>query len=91
MRLPDGAHTSQPWRIHELTRDFRLEHVWAQPTPGGPDDFPRLVQLIASGRPFEGSPPVLPAPLRDPVEDATWSRSSPFTRPISSDTQVKLG
>jgi hypothetical protein len=48
MRLPDSAHTSQPWRIHELTRDFRLEDVWALPTPGGPDDFPRLVQMAAS-------------------------------------------
>jgi hypothetical protein len=44
MRLSDTAHTSQPWRIHELTGDFRLEDVWALPTPGGPDDFPRVVQ-----------------------------------------------
>jgi hypothetical protein len=44
MRLPDTAHTSRPWRIHELTGDFRLEDVWALPTPGGPDDFSRLVQ-----------------------------------------------
>lgn len=43
MRLPDSEHTTRPWRIHELTRDFRLEDVWALPTPGGPDDFPRLV------------------------------------------------
>jgi Protein of unknown function (DUF2867) len=49
MRLPNTAHTSRPWRIHELTADFRLEDVWALPTPGGPDDFPRLVQMIASG------------------------------------------
>jgi len=49
MRLPDTAHTSRPWRIHQLTRDFRIEDVWALPTPGGPDDFPRLVQLLASG------------------------------------------
>jgi DMSO/TMAO reductase YedYZ molybdopterin-dependent catalytic subunit len=49
MRLPNTAHTSRPWRIHELTRDFRLEDVWALPTPGGPNDFPRLVQGIASG------------------------------------------
>src|SRR5208282_3218757 len=48
MRLPSTAHTSRPWRIHELTRDFRLEDVWALPTPGGPDDFPRLVQWLAS-------------------------------------------
>jgi Protein of unknown function (DUF2867) len=49
MRLPNIAHTSWPWRIHELTADFHLEDVWALPTPGGPDDFPRLVHMIASG------------------------------------------
>ncbi len=49
MRLPDSEHTSRPWRIHELTRDFRLEDVWALPTPGGPDDLPRLVEQIAAG------------------------------------------
>ena len=32
--LSDTAHTSRPWRIHEITRDFRLEDVWALPTPG---------------------------------------------------------
>src|SRR5262249_43279687 len=37
------------------TRDFRLEDVWALPTPGGADDFPRLVRLIASGEPSRGS------------------------------------
>jgi Protein of unknown function (DUF2867) len=55
VRLPNTAHTSRPWRIHELTSDFRLEDVWALPTPGGPDDFPRLVQLIASANPSESS------------------------------------
>ena len=55
MRLPNTAHTSRPWRIHELTRDFRLEDVWALPTPGGPDDFPRLVQLFASLDPSQSS------------------------------------
>jgi hypothetical protein len=56
MRLPSAAHTSLPWRIHELTRDFRLEDVWAVPTPGGREDFARLVRLIAAGHPSEGSP-----------------------------------
>ena len=55
MRLPNTAHTSRPWRIHEITRDFRLEDVWALPTPGGPDDLPRLVREIAGGRPAHGS------------------------------------
>jgi uncharacterized protein DUF2867 len=48
MRLPKTAHTSRPWRIHEITPDFRLEDVWALPTPGGPNDFPRLVELMVS-------------------------------------------
>jgi Protein of unknown function (DUF2867) len=54
MRLPTTEHTSRPWRIHELTRDFRLEDVWALPGAGGPDDFPRLVQRFASGDPSQG-------------------------------------
>ena len=55
MRLPNTAHTTRPWRIHELTRDFRLEDVWALPTPGGPDDFHLLVEGFSSGNPSSRS------------------------------------
>jgi hypothetical protein len=55
MKLPNTAHTSRPWRIHEITRDFRLEDVWALPISGAPDEFPRVVQLIASMDPSRGS------------------------------------
>jgi hypothetical protein len=55
MRLPNSAQTERPWRIHELTQDFRLEDVWALPTPGGPGDFPRLVEAMTSGDPSHGS------------------------------------
>jgi hypothetical protein len=55
MRLPNTAHTSRPWRIHEVAPDFRLEDVWALPTPGGPDDFPALVQAMAAGDPSQSS------------------------------------
>jgi hypothetical protein len=55
MRLPNAAHESHPWRIRELTRDFKLEDVWELPWVGGPDDFPRLVQLIASYDPSQSS------------------------------------
>src|SRR3954452_7191141 len=48
MKLPDAAHLGQPWRIHALTPDFRLEDVWSLPTPGAAEDFPRLVELIAA-------------------------------------------
>ncbi|CAN3983778.1 DUF2867 domain-containing protein [Kitasatospora purpeofusca] len=53
MRLPSSAHTSRPWRIHEIAGDFRLEDVWSLPTPGGPDDLARLVDQFANG---EGGP-----------------------------------
>ena len=48
MKLPAGEHTARPWRIHEVAPDFRLEDVWALPTPGGPHDFLRLVELVTS-------------------------------------------
>ena len=56
MRLPDAAHIDRPWRIHELTPDFKLEDVWELRTPGRRDDFPRLVDGIAAGDTSEGSP-----------------------------------
>lgn len=48
MKLDDAAHTSRPWRIHEMVDDFDLADVWALPTPGGPDDLARLAHVIAS-------------------------------------------
>ena len=55
MRLPNSAHTQRPWRIHELTRGFRVEDVWEMPARGGPDDFPRLVELALALDPAKGS------------------------------------
>ncbi len=55
MKLPNTAHTSRPWRIHDIAPDFRIEDVWALPTPGGPDDFPRLVELGTSLDPAQSS------------------------------------
>jgi hypothetical protein len=55
-RAPKTVHTSRPWRIHELTSDFRLEDVWQLPVTGGPGDFPRLVEMLTSADPRRGSP-----------------------------------
>lgn len=52
-RLPDTAHTTRPWRIHEIAPDFTLEDVWELPGRGGPGEFPRLVELIASFDPAQ--------------------------------------
>jgi hypothetical protein len=54
--LDKTQHTSRPWRIHEIAKDFELLDVWALPTPGGPDDFPELVRLMATLDPGETSP-----------------------------------
>lgn len=56
MKLPKTAHTSRPWRIHELTRDFQVEDVWALPTPGGPGELPRLVAQTVGGDFPQGAP-----------------------------------
>jgi Protein of unknown function (DUF2867) len=47
-RLPDSAHTSRPWRIHEIAPDFRVEDVWRLPGHGDAGDFPRLVKVITT-------------------------------------------
>ncbi|HTD08591.1 MAG TPA: DUF2867 domain-containing protein [Solirubrobacteraceae bacterium] len=54
-RLPNSAHISHPWRIHELTADFQLEDVWALPVHGEQGDFPALVQGLTAGDPSQGS------------------------------------
>ena len=61
MRLSDSAHLGRPWRIHALTPDFRLEDVWALPTPGGADDFPRLVEAFVTDDPERSTPAVVRA------------------------------
>jgi hypothetical protein len=61
MRLPDTEHTTRPWRITEIAPEFRLEDVWALPTPGTADDFPRLVEQFTSFNPVGHSPAVVRA------------------------------
>lgn len=55
MRLPKTAHTSRPWRIHEIAPDFAVEDVWQLPGRGGPGDFPRLIEMLASFDPGASS------------------------------------
>jgi hypothetical protein len=60
MKLSDTEHTSRPWRIHEVAPDFKLEDVWALPTPGGRrEDFPLLVESFAAGDPAQSSSAVV--------------------------------
>jgi hypothetical protein len=47
-RLPNAAHTSRPWRIHQIAPDFRLEDVWQLPWRGDAGEFPHLVEKVTS-------------------------------------------
>lgn len=50
-RIPNSAHESHPWRIREIVPDFILEDVWALPAEGGAEDFPRLLEMVATVSP----------------------------------------
>ncbi|MFK0258998.1 DUF2867 domain-containing protein [Streptomyces sp. NPDC090445] len=64
MRLPNSAHAALPWRIHEITPGFTVEDVWALPTPGGPDEFPRLVASMVSDAEEDSFPQGAPFVVR---------------------------
>jgi hypothetical protein len=54
MRLSNSEHEAHAWRIGEVAPDFRLEDVWALPAQGGADDFPTLLEVMASLDPANG-------------------------------------
>jgi len=62
MRLPATAHSAQPWRIHELAFDFRVEDVWELPTDPDRVAFRAVVGAFTSGDP-EGASSRLSAAL----------------------------
>ncbi|AZM93608.1 DUF2867 domain-containing protein [Streptomyces sp. W1SF4] len=73
MRLPKSAHTSRPWRIHEIAGDFHVEDVWALPTPGGADDLALLVEQFANGA---GDP--APSPVGRALFALRWKLGALF-------------
>ena len=84
MRLPNAEHERRSWRIHELVPDFTLEDVWALPTPGGPDDFPRLVELAGSFDPAhaESGPTRFLWNLRDRL--GRWFDLGEISKPVDA-------
>ncbi|QDY77934.1 DUF2867 domain-containing protein [Streptomyces qinzhouensis] len=60
MKLTRTAHTEQPWRIHAIAPDFRVEDVWSFRTPGaGPGDFPVMLAAMRADGDFDRQPPVV--------------------------------
>jgi Protein of unknown function (DUF2867) len=85
MRLSNTAHESRPWRIREITADFTLEDVWALPVRGGPEDFERLLELMASSDPADAES--LPTRVLWRVRDLLGSafQLGRISTPIDSD------
>ncbi|RLK61891.1 DUF2867 domain-containing protein [Actinokineospora cianjurensis] len=53
-RLETADHAVLPWRIHEMTADFRVEDTWSFRTPGaGPDDFPTMLAALRSSGDYQ--------------------------------------
>lgn len=61
MRLPRTAHTSRPWRIHEIARDFQVEDVWELSVTGAPEELGRLVRQFTNDDRTSLSSPVVRA------------------------------
>jgi hypothetical protein len=55
MRLANSEHESHAWRICEIAPDFRLEDVWTLPAWGAAEEFPTLLEVMASIDPTRNS------------------------------------
>lgn len=64
MRIHPSEHVTQPWRIHEIVPDFRLEDVWEVPVDLTADDFPHIVAAMAEQHPEQTAGPVVAALLK---------------------------
>ena len=53
MKLPDAAHTSRPWRIHEIAPTSGSRTCGRCRRPAAPDDFPLLVRGYRPADPAE--------------------------------------
>ena len=84
-RIPNSAHESRPWRIREIVPDFTLEDVWALPVEGGAEDFPQLLEMLASLDPAhsESSATRFLWQLRDRL--GAWLRLGRISVPAGSD------
>ena len=84
MRLSNSEHESRAWRIREIAPDFTLEDVWALPVHGGAEDFPALLELIASSDPANAAS--LPARLLWRLRDrlGVWLDLGRISAPVAN-------
>jgi hypothetical protein len=46
--MPKAEHEAHPWVIAQVAPDFELLDVWRLPAQGGPDEFPKLLEIMSS-------------------------------------------
>ena len=90
MRLPNAVHERQPWRIHEIVRDFTLEDVWALPVHGDADDFELLLEMGTSIDPAnaESTPARLLWGLREQL--GRWFDLGTISGPAEKDKKLPI-
>jgi Protein of unknown function (DUF2867) len=92
VRLPNSTHESRLWRIREIAPDFRLEDVWALPAHGRADDFPKLMEVMASL-----DPTATPSSASRALFDLRyrlgrwfrWDNTAPLPIPDSTETTLR--
>ena len=91
MRVPNEVQLAQPWRIHTVVADFRLEDVWALPSVGGgPDDFGAVVEMAAKFNPAkaESLPTRLLWDLRDRL--GAWFAMGRISKPTRATARLPI-
>jgi Protein of unknown function (DUF2867) len=56
VRLPNAAHEAHSWVIAQVAPDFKLLDVWGLPAQGRLDEFPTLLEIMASLDPANRGP-----------------------------------
>lgn len=90
MRLPNSAHESRPWRIREVVPDFKLEDVWALPVQGDAEDFPALLELMASADPADADSRATRFLWRLRDRLGKWFDLGEISAPVDDDAAGKL-
>jgi hypothetical protein len=90
MKLPNAAHESQSWRIREIVPDFKLEDVWALPVKGDAEDFPALLELMASADPADADSRATRFLWRLRDRLGRWFDLGEISAPVDADATGKL-
>jgi hypothetical protein len=85
MRIPNEAHESRPWRIHEIVPDFTLEDVWALPAQGRAEDFGDVPEMLRSLDPANADSGAARALWRFRDRLGSWFKLGRISEPVDGD------